>query len=173
MRDRVLLSCGFLAAVLTGAACSPGTQAAAERNAPVLSAAAAAMPRAVRSHVAGIDINCHGGADKVTITLDKWKVRAGPGDAIVFQMKGSPNAADYFQITWKRPDPDWPLDASTYTVPSGGSDTARVRADARNNTYAYNINFFCQGGTPAQVYTGVIDPDIIISGGTTRDTTQN
>lgn len=172
MRTRIPWLRGSVVTLAVAAACSPTTPGMDSRTVPVLTRPNAA--RAVQSHVAGIDINCHGGADKVTITLDKWKVRAGPGDAIVFQMKGSPNAADYFQITWKRPDPRWPLDSVLYTIPSGGSRTARVRADAANGPYAYNINFHCQGnGTPPQVYTGVIDPDIIISGGTTRDTTQN
>lgn len=171
MRARMLWFCGSVPAVTMAAACAPAANSPEARTVPVLTASQAA--RVIQSHVAGIDINCHGGADKVTITLDKWKVRAGPSDVITFQMKGNPNAADYFQVTWKRPDPDWPLDSAAYTIPSGGSRTARVRAGAVNGRYAYNINFYCAGaGSPPQVYTGVIDPDIIISGGTTKDTTQ-
>jgi hypothetical protein len=171
MRTRMPWLCGSVATITAAAACSTPAPHATGGGSPIVVATSA--PRVVQSHVAGIDINCHGGADKVTITLDKWKVRAGPSDVIVFQMKGNPNAADYFQITWKRPDSDWPLDSALYTIPSGGSRTARVRPDARNGTYAYDINFFCKGnGSPPVEYTGVIDPDIIISGGTTKDTTQ-
>ncbi|MBA3891199.1 MAG: hypothetical protein H0X64_11790 [Gemmatimonadaceae bacterium] len=172
MRTRMLWFCGSVTAVTMAGACAPAARPADGQAVAVITRSSA--PRAVQLHVAGIDINCHGAADKVTITLDKWKVRGGPNDLIRFQMKGNPNAADYFQITWKRPDPYWPLDSTTYTVPSGGSSTARVRANAASGSYAYNINFYCQGaGNPPQVYTGVIDPDIIISGGTTKDTTQN
>lgn len=170
MRSRLPWVCGSAVFVVSIAACAPSPQRVAGRPTPVMSVPV--RHRAAVDHDAGVDINCHGGADKVTITLDRWKVQAQPGDVITFTVKGSPHKENLIQVTPKRPELAWPLDALSYTAKPGAPAKATVRPGAVNGTYGYNISFRCVGGPTGEEISGLIDPDIIISGGTTKDTTQ-
>ena len=104
---------------------------------------------------------------EVEFALKPWRLKASPGTKVQFNVSAPMGDVEIYAKDTAR----WPFEgASPLRVSaSNGSPTgATIKADATGD-YSYGIRFDCKANGASDPID--VDPDIIISGGTTTDST--